>query len=151
MERCMNVLRVGFVVAVVVAACTPPAPPEAPGGTPGTVPAVSSAGSAGDDGLAPTEGAATVATTWKVVDQGVSVPDAWRTCSAASDCALVRTTCCDQCNGGKVVAVATSHVKDAEARYPHECKAVGCTMRGCSTRAACETNRCVMEWENLSP
>lgn len=84
---------------------------------------------------------------WNTVDLGVSVPDAWRSCSADSECTLVVTTCCDQCNGGKAVAVSTSHAKDAEKKYPKQCAQTACTERGCFTRAACSEGRCVMQWQ----
>lgn len=141
----MRALHVFAAVGFVIVACTPPAPPEAPGAV---------AGSPGD-GVVTAEpdggGGAPLASTWKTVDQGVSVPDAWRACAAPADCALVLTTCCDQCNGGKAVAVATSHTKDVEAKFPRQCSQTACTMRGCSTRATCEAGRCVMQWENFGP
>lgn len=87
---------------------------------------------------------------WKVHDSGVDVPDEWRACSASADCALVVVTCCDQCNGGKAVAVNAKHAKDAEAKYPKSCGGVACTERGCFTRATCQESRCVMEWESAS-
>lgn len=86
--------------------------------------------------------------TWETKDLGVSVPEEWRSCSAASDCELVVTTCCDQCNDGKAVSVAKSHLADARAKFkPTGCGA--CTKRGCSTRASCEAGRCVLQWQSL--
>lgn len=89
--------------------------------------------------------------TYKVVDMGVAVPDEWRACSAAADCQLVVTTCCDHCNGGKTVAVSTAHAKDVTAKYPKQCANTACTLRGCMTRAACAAGRCVMEWASGAP
>jgi hypothetical protein len=85
---------------------------------------------------------------WETKDLGVDVPDAWRKCGVAEDCELVVTTCCDQCNDGKAVSVAKAHVPDVRAKYvPRDCGA--CTERGCSTRAACESGRCVLQWQSF--
>lgn len=87
---------------------------------------------------------------WETKDSGVALPAEWQACSAADECELVVTTCCDQCNGGTVVSVAKSHVADARAkRPPTGCGA--CTKRGCSTRAACEAGRCVVQWQSVRP
>lgn len=87
---------------------------------------------------------------WETKDSGVALPAEWQSCSAADECELVVTTCCDQCNGGKVVSVAKSHAADARAkRPPSGCGA--CTKRGCSTRAACEAGRCVVQWPSVRP
>jgi hypothetical protein len=83
---------------------------------------------------------------WKARDLGVGVPDAWRTCTASSDCALVVTTCCDQCNGGKAVAVNAARAPSVRAASPQSCGGAVCTERGCMTRASCESGRCVLEW-----
>lgn len=85
-------------------------------------------------------------TVWKERDLGVSVPDAWRACQSSSECALVVTTCCDHCNGGKAVAVEKGHLADVQQKYPKNCGRVACTERGCFTRAACNAGRCVLEW-----
>jgi hypothetical protein len=85
---------------------------------------------------------------WETKDLGVDVPEDWRKCGAAEDCELVVTTCCDQCNDGKAVSVARVHVADVRAKYvPQGCGA--CTERGCSTRAACESGRCVLQWQSF--
>ncbi|MBK7579093.1 MAG: hypothetical protein IPI67_02710 [Myxococcales bacterium] len=83
-----------------------------------------------------------------VRDLGVSVPDEWRACGAPSDCTLVVTTCCDQCNRGKAVSVNTKHAKDVAAKYPKNCDKTACTERGCFTRANCIESRCVLEWQS---
>ncbi len=85
---------------------------------------------------------------WETKDLGVEVPDAWRTCSAAADCELVVTTCCDQCNGGKAVSVAKSHAADVRTKFKPKSDCA-CTKRGCSTRAACEAGRCVLQWQSF--
>ena len=84
---------------------------------------------------------------WNAVDLGVAVPDTWRSCAADTECTLVVATCCDQCNGGKAVAVNASHAKDVEKKYPKQCDKTACTERGCFTRAACDSGRCVMQWQ----
>lgn len=85
---------------------------------------------------------------WETKDAGVVVPDEWRTCTAPEDCQVVVTTCCDQCNGGKAVSVAKSHLAEARAKFkPTSCGA--CTLRGCSTRPFCEAGRCVLQWQSL--
>lgn len=83
---------------------------------------------------------------WETKDSGVAVPAEWRACSGPEDCQLVVTTCCDECNGGKAVSVAKAHVAEMQAKHGRTgCGA--CTKRGCSTRAACEAGRCVMQWQ----
>lgn len=82
---------------------------------------------------------------WETRDSGVSLSAEWRACSAPEDCQRVVTTCCDECNGGKAVSVATTHVAEVEAK--HSRKGCGaCTKRGCLTRATCEAGQCVMQW-----
>jgi hypothetical protein len=82
---------------------------------------------------------------WHTTDMGVKVPDQWRSCSTAEDCEAVVTTCCDECNGGKAVSVAERHVAEVRAKFrPTGCGA--CTKRGCTTRTACENERCVLQW-----
>lgn len=122
----------------------PPPDPEPDPNTPGqSPPADPQSPSGGEPGF---PGAS-----WRVSDLGVSVPDAWRSCGAASDCTLVVTTCCDHCNGGKAVAVNAKHAKDVAAKYPKNCQNVACTERGCMTRASCQDSRCVMEWQTAVP
>lgn len=121
----------------------PSEPPGAVAGHPGEPPGTVASGPDAPGGPFP-------GSTFRVRDLGVSVPDEWRSCSAASDCKLVVTTCCDHCNGGKAVAVNTAHVKDVEAKYPKSCNNVACTERGCATRAACQSSRCVLEWASAS-
>lgn len=124
-----------------VVAEPPPADPSAPVGSPPVEPADPPAAS--EPGFP--------GSSWQVTDLGVSVPDAWRSCNASTDCALVVTTCCDQCNGGKAVAVNSAHAKDVAAKHPKSCQDVACTERGCMTRASCQESRCVMEWQSASP
>lgn len=140
---------------------SPPAGPAAPapGGEPGAEPGTSdpSAPVQSSPGEPPAvaepaePGGHFPGSSWKVHDMGVAVPDEWRTCGASSECTLVVTTCCDQCNGGKAVAVNAAHAKQAEAKFPKSCASTACTERGCFTRAACQSGRCVMEWESASP
>jgi len=154
-----SLTRLPFVFALTLAACAAssppgpaaPAPPssEEPGAAPGTT--VSSPPEPGSVAGGPSEPGGLPATTWKEHDLGVSVPSEWRTCSAAGDCTLVVTTCCDQCNNGKAVAVNTAHAKDAQAMRPKSCDGVACTERGCMTRAACNAGRCVLEWQSAGP
>jgi hypothetical protein len=82
---------------------------------------------------------------WETRDSAGNVPREWRTCRQPSDCVLVQTTCCDQCNGGAVVAVTHAHEGDAKALKP-ECGQQACTLRACSTRAGCEYGECVVQW-----
>jgi hypothetical protein len=84
------------------------------------------------------------AANWITRDMGVSVPDEWRSCKADTECALVQTTCCDQCNGGKAVAVNKSRIQDAQKLRP-QCANTACTKRGCMTRAACENGACALQ------
>lgn len=55
----------------------------------------------------------------------------WKTCKVDQDCTLIEIECCDHCNGGTLISVATVHAAAATARY----KATGCsgecTERGC--------------------
>lgn len=72
------------------------------------------------------------------------VPTDWTLCEAPADCVLVVTTCCDQCNGGKAVAVNTKHVDDTKGMRG-SCTGVACTKRGCTTHTNCQNGRCVIE------
>jgi hypothetical protein len=105
---------------VPIAPATPaPTKPESP-------PLSSSAEPAASDGPAPL------------------VPTDWTLCEAPADCVKVVTTCCDECNGGKAVAVNTKHVEEAKA-LRGGCSGVACTKRGCSTHTSCLNGRCVVE------
>lgn len=72
------------------------------------------------------------------------VPTDWTLCEAPADCVLVVTTCCDQCNGGKAVAVNTKHVEETKGMRG-SCTGVACTKRGCTTHTNCLNGRCVIE------
>jgi hypothetical protein len=70
-------------------------------------------------------------------------PAAWLTCAADTDCAVVEVGCCDHCNGGRVVSVATRLAKAARTRYrPRRCPDP-CTERGClGAEPVCVEGRC---------
>jgi hypothetical protein len=84
------------------------------------------------------------AANWITRDMGVSIPDDWRSCKADTECVLVQTTCCDQCNGGKAVAVNKSRIQDAQKLRP-QCQNTACTKRACMTRAACDNGACALQ------
>ncbi len=87
---------------------------------------------------------------WVTRQDGPQAPDPWRSCTSNEECTLVQTTCCDVCNGGSVVAVATAHEQEANNKYaPGDCSKTMCTERGCMTRAACDEGRCVLQWGNF--
>lgn len=65
------------------------------------------------------------------------------TCQSDADCVVVRTTCCDHCNGGKVEAFNKAH---ADEHRPRGCEGVACTRLGCGDAiAVCEDNTCRIE------
>jgi hypothetical protein len=88
---------------------------------------------------------------WRSMEPKVAVRDEWRACSDSAECTLVETACCDHCNGGTAVAVNASHAADIRAQFPRDKCSGSCTERGCFTRAACDSGRCVMQWATSSP
>lgn len=134
-----------------VASPAPPAIAEPAPGEPGAVAGSPGPAEPADEPPAEPAEPGFPGSKWAPRDLGVSVPEAWQACSVSTDCTLVVTTCCDQCNGGKAVAVNGAHAQDAAAKYPKSCNGVACTERGCFTRAACHSGRCTMEWLSAAP
>lgn len=74
-------------------------------------------------------------------------PTEWFACTADTDCEAVQVGCCDHCNGGKIVALNTTHKAAALAdpRVKENCNsAPACTEMACAPHvAACKEGKCV--------
>lgn len=64
-------------------------------------------------------------------------------CADDADCEIVQLTTCDECNGGRELAVRRDAALEARDRYGRDCFEA-CTLVGCPPpRAACEDGRCM--------
>ena len=71
--------------------------------------------------------------------------DERQACTADTDCVAIELECCDQCNGGKAVAVHKDYLAEIKAAYnpPGECQDVACTEMFCEPpKAFCSNSVC---------
>jgi hypothetical protein len=115
-----------FLLALTVAACTKEAPPTTPDNPPDN---------GGDTGDVGNSGGGD--------DPSQNDPYA---CEVAEDCVAVELECCDQCNGGKAVAVHKDHVDHVTADSPRgrgECANIACTKMACAPwETTCDGGTC---------
>lgn len=81
------------------------------------------------------------------VDWLAPIDARFTSCTADAECVAVELGCCDSCNGGRVVAVASASADEVRRRY-HEtgCAEFACNLLACRpTVVSCQAGQCVVD------